>query len=154
MLGVADLVKIDQIHCRNHVSDQRDLSDLRLATHGSGHCYGAGLERQLVLPGVVQSGCQEPAAHSNVPSALTAEGTNGLGNRRAGAGIEGRHARQPVMGRPLPGSPRDQGIAPDVAATRGSEHEPVELLHAPGTQCVTQPPVDYRKQLRLGTDGS
>jgi hypothetical protein len=127
MLGVRGLMKIDQVHCRNDVSDQRDLSDLGLATHRRGHSYSARIERELGLPGVLQPRRQEPATHGNVPPALTAEATNGLSTRWPGAAREGRHARQSVMGRPLPGSPRNKGVAPDVTATGRSEHKPIEF---------------------------
>src|SRR5688572_31743552 len=83
MRGVRGLMKIDQVHCRNDVSDQRDLSDLGLATHRRGHGDSAGLQRELGLPGVLQPGCQEPATHGNVPPALTAEAANGLRDRKS-----------------------------------------------------------------------
>ena len=120
-------MKIDKIHCRDHVTDQGDLSDLRLATHRRGNGDCARLERELGLSGVEQSWREEPAADGDVSPALTAERANGLGGRRSGAGCERRHARQPVMRRPLPGSPRDQGIAPDIAATGSCEDQSIEF---------------------------
>ena len=87
---------------------------------------GLELVRQLQL-GPVRPVVVVITGHGDVPLALTAEGTNRLGARWPGAAREGRDARQPVMGRPLPGSPRDQGIAPDVTTTRSCEHQPIEL---------------------------
>ena len=127
MIRVAGLMKIDQIHRCHHITDQGDLSDLRLTAHRTRHRDGPGCQRELSLPGVEQTRCQEPAAYRNVPPALTAQGTNRLGTRRPGAGSEGRHARQPVVRRPLPGSPRHQGIAPDIGTAGGCEDEPIEL---------------------------
>src|SRR6187200_661825 len=122
-----NLLQIDQIHRGDHVTDQRDLSYLRLATHGSRNCDGAGLPSELGLPGVEQAGREEPAANSNVSSTLAAESADRLGRRGTGAGCKGRYAGQPVMGRPLPGPARHEGVTPDIGAAGRSEHQSVQL---------------------------
>ena len=127
VMGVADLMKINEIHRGDHIADQGHLSDLRLAAHRCGHCNGAGRTGELGLPGVEKSRREEPTAHGNVPSTLTAQGTDSFRGRRPGASRERRHTRQPVVRRPLPGSPRDQGIAPDVAAASRCEDQSIEL---------------------------
>ena len=77
-LGVSglDLVKINEVHRGDHVTDQGDLSDFGFATHGSGNRDGARLPSKLGLPGVEQAGCEEPAADGDVPSTLAAQGAN------------------------------------------------------------------------------
>src|SRR5512132_3181350 len=122
-----DLVQIDKIHGGDHITDQRDLSYLRFATHGSRNRDGAGLPSELGLPGVEQAGRKEPAANSNVSSTLAAESADRLCRRGTGASCEGCYAGQPVMGRPLPGSPRHEGVAPDIGAAGRSEHQSVQL---------------------------
>src|SRR4029453_9141710 len=122
-----DLVQIDKIHRGDNVTDQRDLSYLRLATHRSRNCDGAGLPSELGLSGVEQAGREEPAANSNVSSTLAAESADRLGRRRTGASCKGCDTGQPVMGRPLPGPSRHEGVTPDIGAASHSEHESVQL---------------------------
>jgi hypothetical protein len=127
-VGVRDVVvKINEIHGGDHVTDQGDLSNFRFATHGSRNRDGTGLPSELGLPGVEQAGREEPAANSNVSPTLAAQSADRLSRRGTGAGCKGRYAGQPVMGRPLPGSSRDERVAPDIGAAGGREHQPVQL---------------------------
>ena len=136
----------------DHVAGQGHLGDLGLAAHRRRHGDRAGLERQLGLTGVEQSGRQEPAADGDVPTALGPEGAHRLGCGRPGPGRERRDARQPVVGRPLPRPAGDQGVAADVGAAGRGEDQPVQLADPPRPQRVAQPPVDDRQQLGLRAD--
>ena len=77
-LGVSglDLVKINEVHSCDHVTDQGNLSDFGFATHGSRNRDGARLPSKLGLPGVEQAGCEKPAADGDVPPTLAAQGAN------------------------------------------------------------------------------
>ena len=73
-----ELVKIDQIHRGDHVTNQRDFGDFRLATHRGGNRDRARRLRALGLSGIQQTRREEPAPNGNVAPALATKSADRL----------------------------------------------------------------------------